>query len=319
MPETKSEPGRSCPRHYRYSPAVFSQPAALRAEALYVVGGLYGNEQALAAVLEMARDEGAALVFNGDFNWFNADAAGFERVNAAVLGRFAVRGNVETEIAGEDSGAGCGCAYPDWVGDAEVERSNRILERLRERSRAHPELRARLGALPMHLVAEVGGVRIGIVHGDAESLAGWLFSQELLLGQPERVARSLEAARGVDVFASSHTCLPVMQELATRRGRVLVANNGAAGMPNFGGERFGVVTRIALAPSRDALYGAALGDVRVEAVALRYDHDAWLARFDALWPAGSPASVSYRGRIVAGPRYRIEDAMRVSSTRARAA
>jgi hypothetical protein len=313
-------PGRSCPRHYRYSPAVFSQEAALRAETLYVVGGLYGNELALAAVLDLAREEDASLVFNGDFNWFNVDAEGFERVNSAVLGHAALRGNVETEIAGEDTGAGCGCGYPDWVGDAEVERSNRILELLRARARDCPALRARLGALPMHLVAEVGGVRVGIVHGDAESLAGWLFSQELLRERPERVLRSLEAAQ-VDVFASSHTCLPVMQELAAARGPVLVANNGAAGMPNFRGERYGLVTRIATRPAREALYGTALGAVHVDAVPLRYDHGAWLARFDRLWPPQSPAAVSYRERMVSGPRYEIRDAVRFAAApgRARAA
>jgi hypothetical protein len=318
MADARSAPGRSCPRHYRYSPTVFSQPPALRADTLYVVGGLYGNGRALETVLAMARDEGAALLFNGDFNWFNVDAEGFERVNAAVLGHAALRGNVETEIAGEDSGAGCGCGYPEWVGDAEVGRSNAILERLRERARAHPGLRARLAALPMHLVAEVGGVRIGAVHGDAESLAGWLFSQELLRSRPERVLRALDAAQ-IDVFASSHTCLPVMQEFSAARGRVLVANNGAAGMPNFRGERYGLVTRIALTPSRDALYGTSAGPVRIEAVPVRYEHEAWLEDFDRLWPTESAAALSYRERIVSGPRYLIDDAMRVPAERARAA
>jgi len=318
MAEAADAPGRSCPRHYRYSPAVFAAPAALRAPALYVVGGLYGNGFALDAVLAMARAEGAALAFNGDFNWFNADAEGFEAVNARVLEHAALRGNVETEIAGEDSGAGCGCGYPDWVGDAEVGRSNAILDRLRGTARAHPALRSRLGALPMHLVAEVGGVRVGIVHGDAESLAGWRFSQELLRRRPGRAVRALEAAQ-VDVFASSHTCLPVMQSLATARGPVLVANNGAAGMPNFRGERFGLATRIALHASPDALYGTTVGAVHVEAVPIRYDHDAWLERFDRVWPAGSAAALSYRERIVAGPRYGVADAMRISAARSRAA
>ncbi|HZR69303.1 MAG TPA: hypothetical protein VFB01_09630 [Burkholderiales bacterium] len=318
MADSRQAPGRSCPPDYRYPPGVFSAPPALRADALYVVGGLYGNAFALDAVLAMARAEGAALVFNGDFNWFDVEDEAFRDVNARVLGHAALRGNVETEIAGEDSGAGCGCGYPDWVGDAEVERSNAILERLRATARAHPALRARLGALPMHLVAEVGGVRIGVVHGDAESLAGWLFSQELLARRPERAARALEAAP-VDVFASSHTCLPVMQALATARGPVLVANNGAAGMPNFRGARHGVATRIALAPSREALYGCVAGGVHVEAVAVRYDHEAWLERFDRVWPAGSPAAASYRERIVAGPGYGVADAMRISTARSRAA
>src|ERR1700704_3724535 len=124
-------PGRSCPRHYRYSPAVFSRAADLKAQSLYIVGGLYGNPFALGAVLAMARRGGAALVFHADFKWFNVDPAEFEGVNETALRHAALRGNVETEIAGEDSGAGCGCAYPEWVGDAEVEASNEILRRLR--------------------------------------------------------------------------------------------------------------------------------------------------------------------------------------------
>jgi hypothetical protein len=307
MPD--AQPGRSCPRHYRYAPSVLFRAPDLKAESLYVVGGLYGNAFALEAVLALARREGATLVFNGDFNWFNIDVASFAAINASVLGHTALRGNVETEIAAEDSGAGCGCGYPESVGDAEVDRSNEILARLRGTARAYPQLRARLGALPIHLVAEVAGVRIGIVHGDATSLAGWNFSQESVRERPGS-AGALLAETGVDVLACSHTCLPVMQAFATPPGSVLLANNGAAGMPNFRGRRFGVVTRIAAVRSQAALYATQVGRVWVEAVAVRYDHAAWLARFDTLWPAGSPASVSYRGRIVNGPAYGQEQAFR---------
>jgi len=307
----RTRPGRSCPRHYRYPPAVFARAADLKAQSLYVVGGLYGNRFALDAVLAMARREGATLVFNGDFNWFNVDSEGFGAINETVLRHAALRGNVETEIAGDDAGAGCGCGYPDWVGEAEVERSNEILKRLRETARGHPDLRARLGDLPMHLVAEVGGLRIGIAHGDAESLAGWQFSQEALRDHPER-ARALFACAGVDVFACTHTCLPVMQDFATRRGTALLVNNGAAGMPNFRDTHFGLATRIAGVSSTEALYGARLGAIVVEAVPVRYDHDAWLARFDRVWPAGSPASLSYRKRLASGPGYDVEQALRTS-------
>jgi hypothetical protein len=307
-----AKPGRSCPRHYRYSPAVFARPADLTAQALYIVGGLYGNPFALEAVLAMARREGATLVFNGDFNWFNVDPAEFESVNEIVLQHVALRGNVETEIAGEDSGAGCGCAYPEWVGDAEVERSNEILRRLRETASAYPELRERLGVLPMHLVAEIGGLRIGIAHGDAESLAGWQFSQEALRERPER-ARALIAGAGIDVFACTHTCLPVMQEFVAPRGPALIVNNGAAGMPNFRDMRFGLATRIAGAPSTQALYGTRLGAMVVEAVPVRYDHEGWMTRFDCVWSAGSPASLSYRKRIASGPGYEVEQAVRTSA------
>lgn len=313
MPRHRAIPGRSCPPHYGYPPAVFLRPADLRTRALFIVGGLYGNTFALETVLALARRENATLVFNGDFNWFNVDGAGFSAVNESVLRHAALRGNVETEIAGEDGGSGCGCAYPEWVGDAEVERSNEILKRLRETARGFPGLRARLGALPMHLVAEIGGLRAGIAHGDAESLAGWEFSQEALRDGPER-AQALLAAAGIDLFACTHTCLPVMQEFVTPRGRALVVNNGTAGMPNFRDTHFGLATRIAREPSGEALYGTRLGAVVVEAVPVRYDHDAWLARFDSVWPCDSPASLSYRKRIASGPAYGIEQALRIGAT-----
>ena len=54
-----ARPGRSCPCHYRYSPAVFSRAPDLEAQSLYIVGGLYGNPFALEAVLDLARRENA--------------------------------------------------------------------------------------------------------------------------------------------------------------------------------------------------------------------------------------------------------------------
>jgi hypothetical protein len=308
-------PGRNCPLAYRYSPEVFRRATEIEAETIYAIGGLYGNPFALDAILALAASEPVAprLVFNGDFNWFDADAEGFARLNARVLEHVALRGNVETELAADDDGAGCGCAYPEWVGDAEVARSNAIAARLRETARAFPGLRARLGALPMHAVASVGRlgsrVRVAIVHGDAWSLSGWGFSQERLGRDVGAAAAALDAA-DVRVFACSHTCLPVQQVLVTARGHCVIANNGAAGMPNFRGTRFGLVTRIAIRPRADALYGEWLGPLFVEALAVRYDQERWLAHFDALWPAGSPAAVSYRRRITEGPGYEPHQALR---------
>lgn len=311
-----SRPGRVCPLAYRYAPADLARAAVLEADTLYVIGGLYGNGPALAEILERAGRErdNVTLVFNGDFNWFNVDAAGFASINGEVLRHTATRGNVETEIAGDDDAAGCGCGYPDFVGDAEVERSNRIIERLRETARSFPDLRSRLRSLPERLVASVAGVRVGIVHGDAESLAGWSFSQELLR-EPARREAAMEwfAAADVRVFASSHSCLPVMQALDTSRGRCILANNGAAGMPNFGGLRQGLITRISATAAPDALYGATIEGIHVEALPVPYDHAAFERAFLEQWPAGSPAHASYYRRITVGPAYRPEDAIRLEA------
>ncbi len=222
----------------------------------------------------------------------------------------ATRGNVETELFDPNNGAGCGCAYPEWVDDGTVERSNRIIERLRQAARSAPGALERLAALPMHLRADVGDIRVAIVHGDADSLAGWGFSQEALATHAGHASalRAFSLA-GVEVFASSHTCLPVLQ--AFPAGRVLI-NNGAAGMPNFSGRRFGLATRIALTESSDALYRTRVGETFVEAVPLRFDNQAWERHFLARWPAGSDAHASYYRRIVGGPDYAAEQALRLA-------
>lgn len=296
-------PGRNCPLHYRYPTAGFRREPDLHADTLIVAGGLYGNPFALDALLEFAANEpGAMLVFNGDFHWFDTDADVFRRISEVVLAHTAIRGNVETELAAPADDAGCGCGYPDWVGDAEVERSNRILAQLKRTAAADPGLLARLRGLPMHLLAEVGGERVSLVHGDLESLADWDFSQERLRDEPAVAARQLSSA-GVRVVASSHTCLPVLAEFDLPHGPVVLANNGAAGMPNFAGTRYGIATRISVRPREHALYAAEVGGLHVEAHALRYDADAWLACFDGWWPQDSAAALSYRRRIVAGPAY----------------
>ena len=171
------EPGRSCPLHYRYAATSLARAPEIVSDTLYVIGGLYGNRPALRAVETMAAEEAspATLAFNGDFNWFNIDAGAFVDINDGVLRHHALRGNVETELAGDDDAAGCGCGYPESVGAAEVGRSNAILARLRGTASDMSVLRQKLGALPMTLVAEVGGLRVAIVHGDCESLAGWSY------------------------------------------------------------------------------------------------------------------------------------------------
>jgi hypothetical protein len=297
-------PGRVCPVDYRYDPRVFARDSEIETTSLYVAGGLYGNLPALAAVEAMAlREPGAALVLNGDWHWFDAEPDWFDAVERIAMRHLGVRGNVETEIARGASEAGCGCAYPLSVDDATVVRSNAIMERLSAAAAVARDARRRLAGLPMHLVARVGPVRVGIVHGDAESLAGWRFDRAALdhLSQQPWLAQ-VRRHSGIDIFASAHTCAPVMRRFRFAGGDMAVANNGAAGMPNARGCRFGILTRIATTPAPVApLYGTAVKGVHVDALRLPYDHEAFLAAFDACWPEDSPAAVSYRRRVVDGP------------------
>jgi len=311
-------PGRTCPLHYRYAVRDLARDAEVTADTVYVVGGLYGNGPALSALLGLASRETqpVTLIFNGDFNWFNVDGPGFATINDEVLKHTAIRGNVETEIAGENSDAGCGCGYPDWVGEAEVARSNQIIERLRETACRFPDRRAKLAALPMHITADIGGVRVAIVHGDAESLAGWDFSQEMLSSPSHRkqIASQFATARA-RIFASSHTCLPVAADFDTPKGKCVLFNSGAAGMPNFSGMRYGVVTRIATRPATHTapLYGIRIDAAYVEALPLHYDSRQWKEKFLGNWPPGSPAHASYFRRITEGPAYDIRKAVRLTA------
>ncbi|MBE0615946.1 MAG: hypothetical protein IH604_19935 [Burkholderiales bacterium] len=306
-----SAPGRVCPLRYRYGAQAIADAPERHAETLYVIGGLYGNPQALEAVEAMARAEPGpvTLCFNGDFNWFNIDDAGFRSINETVLKHDAILGNVEAELGEDSDTAGCGCAYPESVDQSVVERSNQIHARLKRTAARHRDLLVRLSVLPMVARYRVGAVRIGVVHGDAESLAGWRFDPASLDDPREHAWRAAAFANArVDVFASTHTCAA-----ATRRfdldGVKLVANNGAAGMPNERNAHFGMLTRIGVKPSPHAsLYGHVVQNAHVDALAIGYDHAAWQQCFLDNWPAGSPAWLSYYARISKGPECRLQTA-----------
>jgi hypothetical protein len=307
--EGEKSAGRVCPLDYVYRPSVLARAPDFSCGVLYVAGGLYGNLEAMAAIKAMAAVENAELVFNGDFHWLDAEPGWFADIERGVSPHRALRGNVETEISRiEDIGAGCGCDYPETVSEDVVQRSNATLLQLRDVT--PPAARARLRPLPMHLVAQVGGLRVGIVHGDAQSLAGWHFAQSALDDQRERAWRDdIASASRIDVFASTHTCEAALRDFTLPPRRLTVVNNGAAGMPNFAGTHFGIITRIATTlPPQRPLYGLARSGVRVDALPVVYDHDAFAARFLRRWPQGSTAYESYWQRIDRGPDYMLAQA-----------
>jgi hypothetical protein len=318
MTERAATPGRTCPPHYGYAPRVFAREPDFSADTLYVIGGLYGNVLALDEIESMAGVERSTprLAFNGDFHWFDADAALFAQVQRRVLAHTALRGNVETEIASDSDDAGCGCAYPESVPDDDVERSNAILRQLRGVARTVPGARAALAQLPMHALATVGNLRVGIVHGDAWSLAGWRFAHDALHshdGVPRTQLDAVFDQAAVDGFACSHTCAPALAALGRDLDRFVI-NNGAAGMANFEGTGFGVITRLSLhalpaALTDKRLYGMHERGVWIDALRVDFDLAEWMRCFDALWPAGSAAARSYRARLTRGPAFSIDAAL----------
>ncbi|MDC0661093.1 hypothetical protein [Marinobacter sp. SS21] len=299
--------GRSCPLHYRYRPELLCQaPESWPDDVLYVIGGLYGNPFALDAIEAMAAEERAAgrsvrLLFNGDFNWFNASAPWFADINRRVLRYDASLGNVELELASPSSDAGCGCGYPDFVEDGVVARSNQIIQRLQQQAHAHPEIQRQLKALPRWRCMIFGGLKILVLHGDPESLAGWGLSRERLARQGAGQLAHWFRQTGADLILCSHTCLPLMWSGQVDGRSCGLINNGAAGLANLAGDHRGLVVRLAASgPSVAPLVGLQAGVLSAALVPVDFALDDWLALFDRLWPAGSAAAVSYRSRVRSG-------------------
>lgn len=313
--------GRVCPLDYALGPDTFNQSVA-QADVLYVAGGLYGNPFALTAIEELVAAESGTgdrvlLALNGDFHWFDTGADWFADIHSRTVRHLLTRGNIETELSrGGDTEAGCGCAYPDSVSDVDVGRSNSIMRDLGKTAREQlsPIQLQEIGRLPAALAVDVGLSRIGITHGDDFSLAGWSFAHDQLQQTWARGLAERMQARGVDIFASSHTCLPVADSIDTGNKTVAIINNGSAGMANFSGSRFGLVSRFAHRDAANApvpaLYEACIGDVIVSAIPVHFAIAPWLALFESHWPDNSAASQSYRDRIVNGPAYSIEQAAR---------
>lgn len=329
--------GRSCPSDYRYPSGALAGADDGYADVLYTVGGLYGNTEALRSLQSLVcRETGRVrIVLAGDFHWFDVAEEEFAAIAAvlepvagphdherAAICWEAISGNVERELT-RNSGAGCGCDYPDYVPDSTVAWSNAIMARLHERAQGFLEHLRLLAALPAFKAVRVAGERVLVLHGDTFSLAGWSFAAERLPGAPQqlRAMLGLEAQphdeawlagefqhAGARIISCSHTCLPAARTVRTPAGDALLINNGAAGMPNFRGRIAGLVTRIA-ADTRvppGSLYGVQLGALRCDAVELPYEQAAWWRRFTRQWKEDSPAYLSYACRLRDGPDYRLE-------------
>jgi hypothetical protein len=321
--------GASCSPQFRYAPGALRNSPLTEAHTAYVIGGLYGNVFALREILRMQRMEAAlgrpvTLVFNGDHNWFDIDAASFEEINTTVLKHTVICGNVECSIATPED-MGCGCDYPDYVNPQVVDWSNEIMTQLRRTASNFPDIVRQLGELPMSRILNVGDQRIGIVHGDAESLSGWSFAAECLSPvaascsgdtppghlTPERDIATFFRGADVLAFASSHTCLPHARDFSVDGSQRLIINNGAAGMANFAGTTHGVITRISVDQTvpPDSLYGATISGVRFDALPVHFDASAWIDHFASVWPTGTPAHRSYFDRIRRGPNYTLAQAV----------
>ena len=194
---------------------VLDDPAL--AGSLALVGGPYGNDRALLAVLDDATRRGAARIFClGDLGGFGPHP---ERI-LPLLDEFEVTilaGNYDLALAERLLDCGCGYTHP------EDNRFARLAYAYTSRRTTDAE-RARLGALPRHIRFSREGVRYLLCHGSPRRVNEFLWDSACSDAFLERVA--LES--GAEQVICAHTGLPWQRALPSG-ARFL--NVGAVGRP----------------------------------------------------------------------------------------
>lgn len=214
-----------------------------------LLGGAYGNAEAVAVILADARARGADAVWClGDLGGFGPDPDGVVRL-LRQAGVGCVQGNYDIAVA--QGHADCGCGYADPRDNHFAAIAYRYTV-----SRTSADSRRWLGALPPAARLTLGSWRVLLCHGSPRQVNEFLWESTTPTALLERFCDRHEA----DVLAVTHTGLRWHRALP---GGGHAVNVGAAGRPeNDGSPAVGY----ALLTAEDAL--------RVEFVRVGYDHEA---------------------------------------------
>lgn len=185
---------------------------------LLIFGGAYSNLEATTAVLAEAARLGIPperVVCTGDVVAYGADAV----ATAALVrdhGCHVVMGNCEESLA--SGSADCGCGFPE---DSACQRLSSAWFNHADRT-IGPDLRSWMASLPRRIDIEIGGARLAVVHGGAESINQFIFAST-----PASIKIAEMDRAGVDGVIGGHCGIPFTQTIDGR----LWHNSGAIGMP----------------------------------------------------------------------------------------
>ncbi|WP_101773280.1 calcineurin phosphoesterase [Peptostreptococcus faecalis] len=299
----ESVAGRTCPLDYKIEESSFDTIEG-RYDTIYVIGGLYGNKFALKKIIEMANEEYnetnimPKFVFNGDMHWFDYKYDDFIEIEKLSESGIKLLGNVEAEmIRLNDIGVGCGCSYPDTTSDDAVERSNEIHKKLKDLATKRKDVYKELEDRKKIVNIQVGSSKVSITHGDEKYLSGWDCSLENLSKKSrQEELYDFMKSKKIDVFATTHTCAQVVLKYEDKA----VYNNGASGMASVNTSLGGIITRISTNRREDFIVEDKINDVYIQQCIVDYDVDEFISWFDEIWNIDSPASISYRNRIING-------------------
>jgi diadenosine tetraphosphatase ApaH/serine/threonine PP2A family protein phosphatase len=227
-----------------------------------VLGGVYANDTALAAVLADARRRDAEAVFClGDLGGFGPRP---ERVPPLLREHTVrvVRGNYDEAVAAGAPDCNCGYTDPRDNHYARISYAFTV-------ARTPAAERAWLGALPGHARIALGPHRVLMVHGSPRRVNEFLWESTT----PDGLIRRLLGEYRADVLLCTHT--GIKWHRALDGGEAHAVNVGAVGRPENDG-------------TPDVWYAllTAEPDVRVEFVRVAYDHEATARAIEA---AGLPA------------------------------
>src|SRR5438552_1193027 len=213
-----------------------------------VLGGVYSNAEALAAVLADTRRRDAEAVFClGDLGGFGAHP---DRVFPLLREHDVrvVRGNYDEAVAA--GAADCNCGYTD-------PRDNHYARLSYAYTVAHTSAtnRAWLATLPGHRRARLGPHRVFMCHGSPRRINEFLWESTT----PDGLLRRLLADHAADVLLCTHTGIKWHRDL---RGDGHVINVGVLGRPENDGRTDVWYTLLSAEP-----------DLRVEFIPVAYDHD----------------------------------------------
>jgi predicted phosphodiesterase/pyruvate-formate lyase-activating enzyme len=236
-------------------------------------GGPYSNLEATRAVLVEARRRAIPserILCTGDVVAYGADAGATVALIRSA-GIRAIMGNCEESLAA--GAADCGCGYAegsacDRLASEWYRHADRSLDR---------EARLWMASLPRRLVIEVGGRRLAVIHGGARRINRFVFAST-----PAAIKRTELAAIDAEGVIAGHCGIPFTQVIDGK----LWHNAGAIGLPaNDGTPRLWFSL---LAPTEQGL--------RIEHLALAYDHDAAAAKMRACFLPEGYAAALHTGR-----------------------
>lgn len=185
---------------------------------LLIFGGAYSNLEATAAVLaEVARlgIPPERVICTGDVVAYGADAVATATL-VRDFGCHVVMGNCEESLA--SGTADCGCGFPE---DSACQRLSSAWFTYADRT-VGTDLRTWMAGLPRRIDVKIGGARLAVVHGGAESINQFIFAST-----PASIKIAEIDRTGVDGIIGGHCGLPFTQVIEGR----LWHNSGAVGMP----------------------------------------------------------------------------------------